>query len=130
MGFAGSAGVWRACKTAYGSEAWSNRQGDWLPARLHFVASGFLTATLYTAAKKQEGKQVACLHRGINGKGTGMKDTEPKKASMAGGIFMAIGMLGGAIVGIFAGQPSAGMVIGLALGGAAALYVWYLDRSK
>jgi hypothetical protein len=82
------------------------------------------------SGEKRWSKQVACLQRGINGKGACMKDTEPKKANMAGGIFMAIGMLGGAIVGIFAGQPSAGMIIGLALGGAVALYVWYLDRSK
>jgi hypothetical protein len=75
-------------------------------------------------------RQFACLHWGKNGKGIAMKDTEPKKANMAGGIFMAIGMLGGAIAGIFVGQPSAGMVIGLALGGVAALAVWYLDRSK
>lgn len=49
---------------------------------------------------------------------------------MAGGFFIAGGMLGGAIAGIIYGQPSAGMVGGLLLGTAAAILVWLTDRSR
>ena len=56
---------------------------------------------------------------------------ENQKNKAAGGIFIAIGMLGGAIVGVIMDQPSAGMVIGLGLGIAAAVVVWFIDsRSK
>ena len=56
---------------------------------------------------------------------------ENQKNKAAGGIFIAIGMLGGAIVGVIMDQPSAGMVIGLGLGIAAAVLVWFIDsRSK
>lgn len=56
---------------------------------------------------------------------------ENQKNKAAGGIFIAIGMLGGAIVGVIMDQPSAGMVIGLGAGIAAAVLVWFIDsRSK
>ena len=48
----------------------------------------------------------------------------------AGGIFIAIGMLGGAIVGVIMDQPSAGMVIGLGLGIAAATITWLIDSKS
>ncbi len=48
----------------------------------------------------------------------------------AGGIFIAIGMLGGAIVGVLMDQPSAGMVIGLGLGIAAAALTWFIDSKR
>ena len=56
------------------------------------------------------------------------RDKQPSKA--AGGIFIAIGMLLGAIIGVYAGQPSAGMVIGFAAGLAAALVVWAIDSKR
>ena len=59
-----------------------------------------------------------------------MSETEPKKAGMAGGFFIAAGLLGGTIIGVYVGQASVGMVTGLALGVAAALLVWFLDRGK
>ena len=48
----------------------------------------------------------------------------------AGGIFIAIGMLGGAIVGVLMDQPSAGMVLGLGLGIAAAALTWFNDSKR
>ena len=45
-----------------------------------------------------------------------------------GGIFIAIGTVGGAIVGGLMGQPSVGLLAGLALGAAAALLIWWRGR--
>ena len=59
-----------------------------------------------------------------------MSETKPEKTRMAGGFFVALGLLGGAIAGVAKGQPSIGMVAGLGLGMAAALFVWFLDRRK
>lgn len=49
---------------------------------------------------------------------------------VAGGFFIAAGMLGGAVIGIFQGEPSLYMVAGLALGCAVALAIWLIDRRK
>lgn len=59
-----------------------------------------------------------------------MNKQESKASSMAGGIFIAIGMLAGAIVGVAVDQPSAGMIIGLGSGIAVAVVVWLLDRKR
>ncbi|MGB5483831.1 hypothetical protein [Parasphingorhabdus sp.] len=45
-----------------------------------------------------------------------------------GGVFIAIGAIGGVFAGIYLGQPSAGLLAGLALGAAAALLVWLKGR--
>jgi hypothetical protein len=55
-------------------------------------------------------------------------DKQENKA--AGGIFIAVGMLGGAVVGVIMDQPSAGMVIGLGLGIAAAVITWLIDSKR
>jgi hypothetical protein len=53
----------------------------------------------------------------------------PSKAQ-AGGIFLFIGLIAGAIIGIIYDQPSMGMVGGFAGGAAIALAIWLLDRRK
>jgi Na+/proline symporter len=58
-----------------------------------------------------------------------MNEPENNK-SMAGGIFIAIGLIGGVIAGVYYDQPSAGMVAGLALGAGAALVTWLIDRRR
>lgn len=55
---------------------------------------------------------------------------EKQKNKIAGGIFVAIGMLGGAVVGVMMDQPSAGMVIGLGLGFVAAALTWLIDSKR
>jgi uncharacterized membrane protein len=55
---------------------------------------------------------------------------EKQKNKFAGGIFIAIGMLVGAVVGVMIDQPSAGMVIGLGLGFAAAALTWFIDSKR
>ncbi len=59
-----------------------------------------------------------------------MNGNENKAPRLAGGIFIAIGMLGGAVVGVFVDQPSAGMVIGLGIGIAAAALTWLIDSRR
>ena len=59
-----------------------------------------------------------------------MNGKENKAPRLAGGIFIAIGMLGGAIVGVVVDQPSAGMVIGLGVGIAAAAITWLIDSRR
>ncbi|MEP7348559.1 MAG: hypothetical protein ABI668_01255 [Sphingorhabdus sp.] len=59
-----------------------------------------------------------------------MNDNENKAPRFAGGIFIAVGMLGGAIVGVAMDQPSAGMVIGLGLGIAVAAIIWLIDSKR
>ncbi len=59
-----------------------------------------------------------------------MDKQQPKQNALGGGIFIAIGLLGGAIIGVFMGEPSIGMVVGLAAGIAAAGLVWIIDRKR
>lgn len=59
-----------------------------------------------------------------------MSDIENSQPRLAGGIFIAIGLLVGAIIGIALDQPSAGMVIGMSVGAAIAVAVWLLDRKR
>jgi Na+/proline symporter len=59
-----------------------------------------------------------------------MIEQNPKQNSIAGGVFIAIGLLGGAITGVIWNEPSAGMVIGLIAGIAIATLVWLFDRKR
>lgn len=59
-----------------------------------------------------------------------MSGTENSSPRLAGGIFIALGLLGGAIAGVAMDQPSAGMVIGLGAGAAIAILVWLYDRKR
>ncbi|MEO9636202.1 MAG: hypothetical protein ABJF89_04775 [Parasphingorhabdus sp.] len=45
-----------------------------------------------------------------------------------GGVFIAIGAIAGVFVGGYMGQPSAGLLVGLALGVIAALAIWWRGR--
>ena len=53
-----------------------------------------------------------------------------KRSAQAGGIFLTLGILIGAITGIAAGNPMKGILIGTGLGAGAAIMVWLLDRSR
>jgi zinc transporter ZupT len=59
-----------------------------------------------------------------------MTTNNSKKPIMAGGVFIALGLLLGAGFGIYVGQPSFGMVLGLVMGVSAALLVWLYDRAR
>lgn len=59
-----------------------------------------------------------------------MTESENSRPRLAGGIFIALGLLIGAIGGIAMNQPSAGMVIGLGVGSAIAIVIWLQDRKR
>lgn len=60
----------------------------------------------------------------------GMANHAYKQNSLAGGIFIVIGLLLGIIAGIAFGQISLGLIIGFAIGVAAAIAVWLYDRQR
>jgi len=53
---------------------------------------------------------------------------DPASGSSAGGIFLALGCIVGAVIGGFLGQPSLGFLIGLAAGALAATGTWLFNR--
>lgn len=53
---------------------------------------------------------------------------QPSTSSSGGGVFIAMGAIGGVFAGGFLGQPSAGLLIGLAVGSLAALAIWWTGR--
>lgn len=57
-----------------------------------------------------------------------MEQNSENRNSRAGGIFIVIGLLLGITGGIIWGQISLGLVIGFALGVAAAVGLWLVDR--
>jgi hypothetical protein len=59
-----------------------------------------------------------------------MSGTENSPPRLAGGIFIALGLLIGAIIGVAMDQPSAGAVIGMAIGTVIAVAVWIMDRKR
>lgn len=52
----------------------------------------------------------------------------PKRAATGGGILIAIGLVGGAVIGGLNGQPSIGLLAGLAVGALGALLLWLRER--
>jgi hypothetical protein len=50
--------------------------------------------------------------------------------SKAGGIFLTVGILAGFGLGIAVGEPMKGILAGTAIGIAAALLLWLLDRRR
>lgn len=59
-----------------------------------------------------------------------MSETGNTQPRLAGGIFIALGLLGGAIAGVALDEASAGMVIGLGAGTVIAVIVWLVDRKR
>ena len=53
-----------------------------------------------------------------------------KPSPTSGGIFIALGVIVGAVIGIAKGQPSMGVLAGTALGIAAAVIWWLLQLVK
>jgi F0F1-type ATP synthase assembly protein I len=59
-----------------------------------------------------------------------MSETQNSQPRLAGGIFIAFGLLIGAIIGIAMDQASAGTVIGMAIGTVIAMVIWIMDRKR
>ncbi len=64
--------------------------------------------------------------RGGCGKGSGMN--RPSQSPKAGGMPIALGTLGGAIIGAMFGEATIGLLVGLALGIGIAVIIWRRDR--
>lgn len=56
-----------------------------------------------------------------------MTDKKPP-APRAAGAFIALGLIGGALIGVVLRQPSLGVLLGLAAGVLVALVHWRMDR--
>jgi hypothetical protein len=54
--------------------------------------------------------------------------SKPPRNPVAGGALIAIGAIGGSIIGMSRGQVSAGFLIGIGAGAAIALIIWLFDR--
>jgi len=60
-----------------------------------------------------------------------MNGQSPRQSSgTAGGVFIAILALLGVFIGGFQGQPTIGLLAGLALGGVIALAMWWKQRRR
>ena len=56
---------------------------------------------------------------------------EPRRnGTSAGGVFFALGVIGGVIIGTLYGQPSIGMIAGAGVGLLLIALVWLLDRRR
>ena len=53
-----------------------------------------------------------------------------QRATHAGGCFLTLCILGGAVFGILRGNPMEGVLIGTAVGAVLALLVWLSDRLR
>ena len=53
-----------------------------------------------------------------------------RRFSASGGIFLFLGPVVGALVGISRGEPILGMLFGFGVGATLALLVWIIDRRK
>ncbi|MGN6268372.1 MAG: hypothetical protein ACTHM0_00585 [Sphingomonas sp.] len=53
---------------------------------------------------------------------------DPTRSPAAGGCLIAIAVMAGVVVGLFVHQPTIGFLGGLAVGIAAAVAVWLVDR--
>jgi uncharacterized membrane protein len=59
-----------------------------------------------------------------------MASKPPTRTPLAGGALIAIGAMGGTVVGASQGQVTAGFLIGLAAGTAIAIMIWLVDRAR
>lgn len=50
-----------------------------------------------------------------------------RSGSLAGGFFIALGVIGGVVTGTIYGQPTIGMLLGTAIGFGLAMLVWLID---
>jgi hypothetical protein len=55
---------------------------------------------------------------------------QSRKSPAAGGIFLFLGPVIGAVYGVEVGQPIIWMLVGFALGVLAALAIWLVDRKR
>jgi uncharacterized membrane protein len=59
-----------------------------------------------------------------------MANHTPSRTPIAGGFIIAIGVLAGALIGAFKGQPTIGFLIGFGIGAAVAGAIWLIGRGR
>lgn len=59
-----------------------------------------------------------------------LDNSNGNKGPVAGGVFLALGAIGGALAGVMVGEASAGLLVGLAIGAGLAGLVWYMDSRR
>jgi hypothetical protein len=59
-----------------------------------------------------------------------MSGTGNSQPRLAGGVFIAFGLLIGVVLGVVFDQPSAGAVAGMAVGSAIAIVIWIMDSKR
>jgi hypothetical protein len=59
-----------------------------------------------------------------------MADQTPSRSPMAGGFIIAIGVIGGALIGAVKGQPTIGFLIGFGIGAVIAAAIGLIGRRR
>lgn len=78
---------------------------------------------------KRSASHVALARPARSWQGRGMDSAPPpRRKPIGGGVFIAIGLVTGAIAGGLLGQPSIGLLAGLAAGGTVTALLWWRDR--
>jgi hypothetical protein len=53
-----------------------------------------------------------------------------RRNALSGGVFLTVGILAGFAWGAATGEPMRGILVGTAIGAAAAILLWLLDRRR
>ncbi len=59
-----------------------------------------------------------------------LEKPKPRRGTMAGGVFFAVGVIAGVVIGTLYGQPSIGMIAGAGAGLLLVGLVWMIDRRR
>ena len=113
---------WPVCKAVNRARVSPFRQSNWLAEIKHDDVSRYRLFAFPRCSRLP-----AQPHWWQRGRMSETNDSQPR---LAGGIFIALGLLFGAIGGVALNQPSAGMMIGFGTGVAIALLVWLFDRKR
>ncbi|MBY0583137.1 MAG: hypothetical protein K2P68_09515 [Sphingomonas sp.] len=79
--------------------------------------------------KRLGAKGQALVFRGRAWQGLPMASPS-QKSPAAGGVLIALGAIGGSIVGLYSGQPTIGFLVGLAGGSLIAVLIWWRGHPR
>lgn len=57
-------------------------------------------------------------------------EEHPRPIARAGGFLLAVAIIAGAVAGTISGQPSIGVIGGVAVGALIAILIWLADRRR
>jgi uncharacterized membrane protein len=58
-----------------------------------------------------------------------MASKPPRKTPLAGGLLIAFGAIGGAVIGLFRGQPTIGLLVGIGIAAVLSVILWLVSRN-